>query len=206
MTRAYHLTADTLRDGRPIPAIGEPLVHEGPVEICRSGLHASEWLLDALSYAPKGATWLHVVECEGVVDREVDKLVCRRRTIVASYPLRMESLRVLTGECAALACWCAGLTGQVYQLAAMATTAYRLGEIGAETLRAHWAAARAAARAAAWDAAWDAAMSAAWAAAWAAARDAAMSAAWDAAWDAAMSAAWAACEARAVALLTEAPR
>jgi hypothetical protein len=160
MTRAYHLTADTLRDGRPIPAIGEPLVHEGAIEICCSGLHASERILDALAYAPTDSTWLHVVECDGVIDRENDKFVCRRRTIVASYPLRVESLHVLTGEYAALACWCAGLTGEVYQMAATATTAYRLGEIDADTLREYWSAARdaardaarAAARAAAWDA------------------------------------------------------
>lgn len=28
---AYHFTADTLRDGRPLPAIGEELRHHGPV-------------------------------------------------------------------------------------------------------------------------------------------------------------------------------
>lgn len=38
----YHFTGDTLRDGSPIPPIGEKLVFEGRIEICGSGLHWSE--------------------------------------------------------------------------------------------------------------------------------------------------------------------
>jgi len=79
---AYHFTGDTLRDGRPIPPIGETLVHDGPVEICVSGLHASECPFDALRYAP--GPMLHRVKCEGIEERQTDKLVCRRRTIIAS--------------------------------------------------------------------------------------------------------------------------
>jgi hypothetical protein len=197
MVRAYHLTADTLRDGRPIPPIGVALIHDGPVVICETGLHASERLIDALRYTPQDATWLHVVECDNIVGRQNDKLVCRHRTIVASYPLRIESLRVLAGECAALACWSARLTDDVYQRAAMATTAYRLGEIGAETLRAQWAAAKVAAKVAAEAAAKAAAKVAAEAAARAAARAAAEAAAEAAAWAAAEAAAEAAARAAA---------
>ncbi len=79
---AYHFTSDTLRDGRPIPAIGEELRHDGPVKICASGLHASRHVFDALSFAP--GTLLHKVECRDIVEEENDKLVCRSRTIIAT--------------------------------------------------------------------------------------------------------------------------
>ena len=77
---AYHFCGATLRDGRPIPADGEWLVHEGQVTICETGLHASSHPFDALQFAP-GAT-LCIVECEDIVTEHVDKLVCRRRKIV----------------------------------------------------------------------------------------------------------------------------
>jgi hypothetical protein len=80
--RAYHFTGDTLLDGRPVPPVGEWLVHEGRVEMCESGLHASRHPLDALGYAP--GNLLHLVECEDVEKQADDKLVCRRRKIVKS--------------------------------------------------------------------------------------------------------------------------
>jgi hypothetical protein len=80
--RAWHFTGATLRDGRPIPAIGKWLVHDGPVKMCDIGLHASVRLWDAITFAP-GAT-LHRVECADIVQRNSDKLVCRRRRIVAT--------------------------------------------------------------------------------------------------------------------------
>ena len=71
-----------LRDGRDVPPVGEVLVHEGEVEICESGLHASRRVIDALRYIPDGATVLCRVKCEDVVDEQDDKLVCRKRTVV----------------------------------------------------------------------------------------------------------------------------
>ena len=50
--RAYHFVGDELRDGRPVPPVGEWLVHDGPVKMCESGLHASRHPFDALMYAP----------------------------------------------------------------------------------------------------------------------------------------------------------
>ena len=95
MTLAYHFCGPTLRDGRPIPADGEWLVHEGRVEICKTGLHASRHPFDALQYAP-GAT-LCLVECEDIVTEHDDKFVCRRRMIVkrmdATDPLREAARR-----------------------------------------------------------------------------------------------------------------
>ena len=79
---AYHFTGSTLRDGRPVPAIGETLIHEGPIEWCRSGLYASRTAWDALRYAP--GPILHRVLCEDIEREDGDKLVCRKRTISAS--------------------------------------------------------------------------------------------------------------------------
>ena len=78
---AYHFVGSTLRDGRPVSPDGEWLVHDGRVEMCKLGLHASRHPFDALRYAP-GAT-LCRVECAGIVQEDADKLVCRRRRIVA---------------------------------------------------------------------------------------------------------------------------
>lgn len=80
MITAYHFVGATLRDGRAIPPDGEWLIHDGPVVMCESGLHASRDPFDALQFAP-GET-LCMVECEDVVSEDDDKLVCRRRRIV----------------------------------------------------------------------------------------------------------------------------
>ena len=175
---AYHFVGATLRDGRPIPADGEWLVHDGPVVICETELHASRRPWHALEYAP-GNT-LCLVECDDVREECGDKLVCARRRIVKridAEPLlrafaRDEARRVLH-------LWNAPEVVRQYL------------ETGDESIKdAARDAAWAAARDAAWAAAWDAARDAAWAAARAAARDAAWAAAWDAAWDAAKDAAW----------------
>ena len=98
---AWHFVGDTLRDGRPIPPDGEWLVHEGPVVMCSSGLHASRRPADALKYAP-GAV-LCLVECAGIIYEESDKLVCSRRRILRRaditemmcYYARMQALSVV---------------------------------------------------------------------------------------------------------------
>lgn len=77
---AWHFVNRTLRDGRPVPADGVELRHDGPVEICASGLHASVRAIDALRYAP-GATACRVV-MRDVVATDTDKLVARSRTIL----------------------------------------------------------------------------------------------------------------------------
>jgi hypothetical protein len=181
---AWHFTGDTLRDGSPIPPVGEWLRYEGKVVMCESGLHASVDPFDALHYAP--GPILHRVECRDVVETQSDKIVCRERRIISSmdatemlrYFARMQALSVVH-------LWDAPDVVLDYLMT-------RDGAIRA--------AARDAARAAAWAAAGDAAWAAARAAgaAWAAARDAAQDATWaagaagDAAWAAARDAAWAA--------------
>ena len=154
---AYHFVADTMRDGRPIPADGEWLEHDGGIAICQSGLHASWHPFDALQFAP-GNT-LCLVEVEGVEAEQSDKLVCRRRRIVAridAEPILREFAR-----------WSAL---QVIDLWDAPEVVRQYLTTGDESLRD-----------AAGAAAWDAAGAAAWAAARAAARDAAWAAARDAA-------------------------
>ena len=166
----YHFTTTTLRDGRPIPPIGEWLVHDGPIAPCQSGLHASEHPADAMEYAP--GPLLHRVELDGELVAHGsldDKWVGRRRRILASIDA--------TDLLREYARWCAL---QVIGLWDAPDVVREYLTTGNDDLR---AAARAAAWAAVWDAraaVWDAARAAARAAR-AAARDAASAAARDAA-------------------------
>ena len=165
---AFHFVADTLRDGRPVPADGELLIHEGKVELCAQGLHASIDPYDALTYAPGNV--LCLVELSGTIVRGGDKVAASGRRIIKridAEPLMREYAR-----------WCALQVIELWDAPEMVRQYLTTGD---ESLRA-------AARAAAWDAAWaaagaaagDAARAAAWAAAWAAAGDAARAAAGDA--------------------------
>ena len=91
MTTYYHFTGKTLRDGSPIPKIGEwlELPENVKIKACPSdmdiangygGLHASGHPFDALLYAP-GST-LHLVELNGELIEHgspVDKVAARRR-------------------------------------------------------------------------------------------------------------------------------
>ena len=181
----YHFVGETLWDGSPIPKDGEWLVHEGPLKMCVSGLHASPTPFEALQYAP--GAMLCEVELDGEIIKDTDKVVSRKRKIVRRVDLteacrafaRKEALSIIH-------LWDAPPVVREYL------------ETGKEELR---EAARAAARAAAGVAAWVAAGAAAWAAAraaaWAATRAAeaaaeaaARAAAWAAAWDASGVAAW----------------
>ena len=99
--RAWHFVGKTLRDGGPVPADGVWLENDGPLVMCRSGLHASLDPFDALMYA-QGKT-LCLVECDGEIQHDTDKLVCSRRMIVARmdatemlrYFARMQALSVV---------------------------------------------------------------------------------------------------------------
>jgi pyruvate/2-oxoglutarate dehydrogenase complex dihydrolipoamide acyltransferase (E2) component len=212
--KAWHFVSDTLRDGRPVPADGEVLVHEGPLKLCASGLHASKNILDALQYAP--GSIICRVEVGGEIIHGNDKLVCSERTIL----WRASGEQVLRK----FARMCALDVMHLWDAPDIVVQYLKTGDesIRAAALDAVWDAARAAARDAAWAeaAARDAARDAAWteaaardaaraeAAARAAARDAARAAAdardaaRDAAWaeaaarDAARDAAWAEAAAR----------
>jgi hypothetical protein len=186
---AYHFTnGPQLRDGRPLPPVGEWLEHVGPLVPCERGLHASEHPFDALEFAP--GTLLHKVELAGGIiphGSPVNKVVARRRRIVATLeaaPLMDRFARAQALKVAHL--W--NPPAVVLQFL-NGDESKRVGARDAAWATA-WDAARDAAWAAARDAAWDAARAAAWAAAWAAARAAAWDAARDAAWAAARDAAW----------------
>jgi hypothetical protein len=201
MIRAYHFVSKTLRDGSPIPPDGEWLEFTGNLRMCESGLHASRCPWDALKYAPDAT--LCLVDCDGDIIEQDDKLVCARRRIVA----RFDATGILRKHArdsalSVIHLWAAPAIVREYletcddsKRAAAWSAAWDAARAAGEAARdaagaAAWDAARAAgeaARAAARDAAWAAAQAAAWAAG--AARDAAGEAAWTAARDAAWTAA-----------------
>ena len=170
--KAYHFTGKKLRDGRKLLKIGEWLIHDGPLEMCSSGLHASREPFDALQYAP--GSILHLVEVGGEIIKGDDKLVARKRKILASFDAE-DLLWEYARQCAL----------DVYHLWGNDQTdpkgvCKRYLETGDEKLgAAAWAATRAVAGAAAGAAAWDAAKADA-----RAATEDAWDTAWDAAWDA----------------------
>lgn len=77
--KAWHFhNGETLRDGRPLPAVGETLIHPGEPILCQQGLHASVRAVDALQYAP--GAWVDRVVVGGVVVKGDDKIVATERT------------------------------------------------------------------------------------------------------------------------------
>src|SRR5271163_862501 len=78
----FHFTSDKLRDGTPIPPVGEWLIYPKPPIICQRGLHASKHPYDALKYAP--GTKLHLVELCDITDTQEDKVVAKGRKILLS--------------------------------------------------------------------------------------------------------------------------
>ena len=174
----WHFVGKKLRDGRSIPRDGVWLEHDGPIVICRSGLHGSRRPWNALHYAP--GTVLCRVEFGEVVEEHSDKLVARKRRIICRtditdtlhYFKRMRALSVAH-------LW----TPDDVVLEYLIT--------GDEHIKdSAWTSSLVAAKAA-WDAAWDSSQDASWDAAWAA-RAAARAASGDDALDAAMDAALAA--------------
>jgi len=199
MAEMWHFIADNkLRDGSEPAPVGGVERWDGPVVLCRSGLHACPRALDALKYAPSGAPsgtiQVRLVLLSGIVLADDDKAAASERHILASADC--------TRELHEFALWCAESV-RYLMVDSRSTTALTVkrswldGQATDDELAAAraaaWAAARAAAEAAAWaaarDAGWAAAGATAEAAAWAAARAAAEAAAWDAAGDAARAAA-----------------
>ena len=173
----HFLPADRrLRGSREVVEAGRTYRAEGPLVMCRNGMHASTRALDALSYAPGPV--VSRVELLGERLDASDKSCARERPVL----------------------WIADAATVLHEFAcAVAMDALHLTEArGAGVDPCSWAAIetkRRWLRGEATDAELRAARSAAWSAAWSAARSAAWSAesaAWSAAWRAARSAAWSA--------------
>jgi hypothetical protein len=145
---AWHFVGAALRDGRPIPADGEWLRHDGECVMCETGLHASRRLIDALQYAP-GSTICRVAVRGIAAEDENDKLVARERVILWRLT-NADDLLCMFARKAALS---------VIHLWNAPAVVKQYLETGDEKLKdAAWDAAWAAARAAARDAAWAAAL------------------------------------------------
>jgi hypothetical protein len=86
-----------LRDGQSLVA-GKTYKFKGKLKMCVKGYHASENILDALSYAP--GLQVSRVECSGKMETQSDKLVCRNRkvlwTVDAKKIILAWSMRVAT--------------------------------------------------------------------------------------------------------------
>ena len=173
MNIAWHFTSSTLRDGSPIPAVGQTLIFPGKIKICEAGYHWSRRPSQALRYAP--GPMLHKVSYGGDVIEKDDKGVSSERTILASIDATHLMRRFAADQALSVAhLWDMPQIVREY-----------LTTLDESKRNAAWDAARSAAWSAArnarnaWDA-WDA-----WDASWSA-----RSAAWNAAWDAARDAAW----------------
>jgi hypothetical protein len=82
--RAWYFSDEARRlrygDGREI-AVGVEHTIRGSLKLCKRGLHGSELILDALSYAPSTIVWL--VDLSGRLLRGDDKIVATRRKYIA---------------------------------------------------------------------------------------------------------------------------
>ena len=114
MSTFYHFTGDTLRNGEPIPPIGEWIEVSGEIVPCKNGLHASKHPFDSLTYAP--GHMLHRVELGGEIVEHgdpVDKVAARRRKIVATIDaeklLRIFARRDAARDAASAADWDAAI-------------------------------------------------------------------------------------------------
>lgn len=88
---AWHFASSTMLDGSSLEAPGGTEVYDGKIKLCKSGLHASVDIMDALRYAP--GEMLRRVLCYGDVLKSNDKIVASRREIIfevdASQALRL---------------------------------------------------------------------------------------------------------------------
>lgn len=152
---AWHFTGDTLRDGSPLPAIGETLRFAGEIELCKSGYHWSLKPHQALQYAP--GHLLHMVRYGGKVQVGDDKGVSSERTILATVNAEHLLRRFAADQALSVAhLWDMSEIVREYL-----TTLDETKRAAARA--AAWAAAGAAARVAAWAADVDASEAAAWA-------------------------------------------
>jgi hypothetical protein len=105
MNLAWHFVrlangTPVLRDGfTPVPPVGKWLEVQGPLVMCRRGLHASWRALDALRFVSWANAGACLVEVEGVGQEYIDKFVCSRRRVLGWAPCD-DLLRVFARESA----------------------------------------------------------------------------------------------------------
>ena len=153
--RLRYRDGDEVDDGEIVEA-GSTYVAEGPIELCRNGMHASARALDALEYAP--GEIVCYVRLEGELQHDTTKSVGRSRTV-----LWMVDASDTLHE---FACWCAAQAlsrerdaGREPDARSWAAIEAKRRWLAHEISDDELAAARAAASDAAWaarDAAWDA--------------------------------------------------
>ena len=169
-------------DGRIIK-LGETHKIKGEIIPCKTGLHASERIIDALIYAPGAIIWK--VELSGIIIKKGDKLCASSRKYMAGGIDCSDALRKFARLCAL----------EVVDKWDAPQVVIDYLKTGDEAIRsaaesAAWSAVRAASRSDAESATESAARSSARFAAWSAAESAAESAARSAACYTARSAAW----------------
>ena len=195
--KAWHFVNEDMRlcygDNRKV-VIGKTLSHNGPVELCRSGMHGSKRVIDALKYAKSPI--LTRVEITGGIIEGDDKLVGRNRKVLWMLDAS-DILHEFSALVAMEACKNAGITDERVLSAPKAKIDWLAGKISDAELDAARSAAWSAVSSAVRSAVRSAVSSAVWSAAWSVARSAVWSAAWSAAGSAARSAAWSAAESAA---------
>jgi hypothetical protein len=158
--KAWHFAQEDMRlgfdDGRKIRN-GRTLTYKGELKMCKSGLHASKRIIDALRYAR--GPMICRVELGGEILHDTDKSVASERTCLW-YIDGTELLYRFARMCAldVIHLWDAPDGDKSIRIAAYSAAGF-----------ASWSASRAAARATAWSAAYHAARSATWATAYSAA-------------------------------------
>jgi len=173
---------------------GEWVKHEGPLSLCKSGLHASRDPLDSLNYV-YGDRW-YLAEARGKIVENKDKFCASEMRIVKEIPLTV--IQRFAIDCAER------MLKSFEEKYPEDRRPREAIEAARRCLEDPTEENRSAARLAAWSAAWltaglaagsaaeSAARLAAWLTAWSAAESAARLAAWSAAWLTAGLAAWSA--------------
>jgi hypothetical protein len=142
---AWHFTGDRLRDGSPLPAVGEWEHCEGELIMCNRGLHWSRTPWYALQYAPGNN--LRKVEIKGYCEEEKDKGVSHYRRTIEQHDVK-DLLRQFACNEALIACNKAQATAQLWGVPPIVLNYLKTRD---ESLQ---GAARAVAASVSWRAAW----------------------------------------------------
>ena len=120
---AYHFLALGGRMRHPVNGhthvVAGLALHEDEIQLCVRGLHASIKPIDALQYAP--GPCLTLVECSGKIVKDIDKIVCTDRKVIAG-PVDVTDIIVRFAQ------WCA-TRAKAAAAAYAANAAYAVGTV-----------------------------------------------------------------------------